>query len=133
MRWSVVPSRWDMAGLVVLVLALAGMVVLFGPGRRIEYYSCHKCRNTKEVRAHTFFFGLGAWPDGEVVGAKYPVEEGHTHEWWRYGTWERMGLTPLLQAAGSAGSMYKDGWWPPSRAGDPAPATVTPPGTAEAP
>ena len=112
-------ARWLVALFAFLLLAL---LVTYGAGYRIDYYSCHKCRNLRRVRAHTFLWW--AVSQSESVDGSHPVEPGHEHEWWHYGTFRQSGLWGTFHAFEAGPQQYRDGWQAPVPSDEP---PVTPP------
>jgi len=72
---SVLP-RWT--GKYILAALLLAILFLFGPGYRVEWYSCHKCLNRNSVRTHTFL--SIEVKRAETLHQEFIIEDGHIHK-----------------------------------------------------
>ncbi len=93
-------------GMQITLLSLAILVV--GVRYREERYSCHVCRELKNVGMTTFW----GCPIRRGETQVRPGQPGpsHEHPWWRYSTYTRDGLGGWLgEGAACSSSMYRDG------------------------
>ncbi len=81
-------------------LTLAGSTLLFvalnNPShwRESSSRSCQLCGNRQVVIRHFRWWQLDRERVEPVVGAEFPVPEGHTHDWWQYAaTFSSYGLS----------------------------------------
>jgi hypothetical protein len=105
--WDGEPMRFWITGFLALPVIVA-FVVVAGPAVEEQRYSCHKCRNLKCVTTRTFVFVHGASMERE--DDRFPIPDGHVHEWWRYSTFKSQGIGGRLgKSVECRPSMYKDG------------------------
>ena len=84
------------------------MLIFVGPSTSKTYYSCHKCRNLKEIDQE-LFLGFTLSLD-EALHFEYPTKTGHVHEWWQYSKRYKEGLNGILGGGiGCNVNKYKDG------------------------
>ena len=89
-----------------IAVALA-IVIAIGPGIEEQRFSCHKCRNLKYVTTRSFLFVHGTPKEREEI--RFPVPNGHVHEWWRYSTLTSQGIGGWLDSSvGCQPNMFKD-------------------------
>jgi hypothetical protein len=91
----------------VVWTVLVAMILFSAPGYEVQCYSCHKCRNLKQISIPRFLFFHGR-PE-ETVEERVPVPAEHQHEWWRFATHQSQGVGgKLYESAASKPFMYKD-------------------------
>jgi hypothetical protein len=88
---------------------LAVVFVFLAAGYQQEgrSYSCHQCRNMKTQTITRFWFIPVAL--SQAAHQTYPIERGHTHDWYRYSRYRLIGYKGWLGASVACRSeRYRD-------------------------
>jgi hypothetical protein len=100
---------------IVVVLICVTQVAMYAPLATKTYYSCHKCRNLKDV-SKQHLFGLTLSSEDELR-AEYPIADGHIHDWWRYSRYSKRGFIIIVgESIACTTQMYRDNKGRPKKA-----------------
>lgn len=101
---SVLKAEWIVVAVIVILL-----IAIIHPTphwRETSSQSCHLCGNRRVVIHQYRWWRFDSEVVEPVVGAEFPVPEGHAHDWWEYG---RSRVSYSSAWAGSNSSRYRDG------------------------